>query len=312
MKINKQEIFDKLNKKVKGHSLAKKVLINQIARAKLARYTNVVLGDNQVIPRINSLLIGKSGTGKTYLVECLREVVKFPLYTIDATSLNPSGAEGDFTLEKLKKKINSFTSSFLLENKEDYFSEEGVLSEMVIFVDEIDKLGKRDYSGGWNQHVQANFLRFFEGKVKPFNTVSFIFAGAFMTMDRGITSNNTIGFFNHRSKSKSDGSLDEKLIEYGLLTELIGRINHTVELEVLTLNDYKELLVNTLIPKRQKMLSLISDNKFNLSDELVNKFAERALASDQGVRYLNKCLDDHLIDFEFNDTFDSEKCYNSI
>ncbi len=170
----------------------------------------------------------------------------------------------------------------------------------------MDKLSNNDYSEGWNQHVQANFLRFFENKEEGLNGLSFIFAGAFMKMDRDSNKTSSIGFFNNPISSKKK-ELDEAIIKMGMLPEIIGRIHHIIELDSLTEDDYRAILVDKIIPAKQLDLYEMTHNELEICPNYIDEIIKEAYNSDQGVRYLNKKIEEYLIDFEF-----SNNVHNSL
>ncbi len=158
-----RRIYQQLSELVIGHDNAKKVLINLINRSKLRYYQKwgMLQGDTDLIKLSNCLLVGNSGTGKTHLVESLSKIMKFPLLKIDATDLNPTGASGGIKSEDLYKRISRCAKDAMEEDPETYWSYEGTLDQVVVFVDEVDKLGQK-LSTDWNQHVQSNFLAIFD------------------------------------------------------------------------------------------------------------------------------------------------------
>src|SRR5260221_543501 len=85
--ITNQELLEKFDKLVYGHTTAKKALINAVNRSRLRWHQEFNLGmqeDELVTPK-NVLLIGESGSGKTFLIECLQKLCEFPIVRFDAT-----------------------------------------------------------------------------------------------------------------------------------------------------------------------------------------------------------------------------------
>lgn len=299
-----QDILNDMDSIVKGHLKAKKILINLVNRSKLAYYQIHGLErpeHHRSVKPINCMLVGKSGTGKTFLVETLQRVCHFPLYKIDATRLNPTGAEGGVKIDTLVKDIRKYAITLLEERPDIYFTPQGVLDQMVVFVDEIDKLGDGFGNNGWNQHVQANFLRLFENKVEGLHNLSFIFAGAFMDIHKRKPRHAPIGFSHTREDvQRHTHSLEEKIIDHGLIPELIGRVHHIVGLDELTKDDYKNILIDILIPNKEESLMFISGEQLDVSEDKLQEIIDIAFNSDQGVRMLSKLLEEYILDIEFN------------
>lgn len=296
--MNNLEILERMNSVVKGHLPAKKALINLANRSYTRYYRKDVLCHSlaELPTNQNVLLIGESGTGKTLLVDTLQEILDFPLIRYSAPELNPTGAQGGVTVGKMKKEIMEY-ATYLVKNSNKYYSVEGVLSQMVIFIDEIDKICKpSDSSGNWNEHVQHNFLKIFENK-DDFNSLSFVFAGAFTGMDSG-EKKKTLGF--NADITKDTTSLDSHLIKFGMITELVGRIHSIVKLDMLKKEDYFDILENYVYPIKAREFSYMADCEFVLSQEQKESIVEIAMKSGQGVRMLNKQVDTILTDLEFD------------
>ncbi len=189
-----RELLEEFNQSVRGHIEAKKAIIKLVNRSKI-RYNQKYkhLNENYHTIETNKiLLLGASGTGKTFLVETAAKIMNFPLVKIDATELAPASADG-LTLERLKKLIIEKANN-LVESSPNYHSEAGVIGQTVIFIDEIDKLAKPagDKSGDWHKRIQASLLTFIEDK-QLYRGLSFIFAGAFTGIEQQVTSM-SIGF----------------------------------------------------------------------------------------------------------------------
>lgn len=296
-----KDIYNALSILVYGHDTAKKALINLVNRSRL-RYIQkyIELADNSdLVKPLKLLLIGESGTGKTHLVNSLKKWVDFPLVKIDATDLMPTSASGGISSKDLKRLIVKNAKEVFEENKTRYFSEEGALEQTVVFIDEIDKLGSTfDSSGNWNKHTQSNFLTLIDDK-EEFAGISWIFAGAFCDMRKNSVVKSSIGFSNQKTESKIE-DIDNQLLKSGLITELLGRINTVVELDNLTEMDYKKILMNFIIPSKSKHLIEYGIDDFSLKSKEIDAIAKKALASKQGVRFLEREIDKLCFELEFN------------
>lgn len=295
------DLLDEYDRRVFGHEEAKKTLITLVNRSKMRHYQKFVLGlgKEDLIQPMKVLLIGASGTGKTFLVQQLQEICQFPLLCIDATELNPTGASGGITRQKLQKMIydNAYEYDKYYSEKGYTNSVEGLVDKTVVFVDEIDKLAKNfDSSGNWNKHVQSNFLTLFDN-YEEYAGVSFVFAGAFSGMEREKASRG-IGF--SAVTTESDEILDEAIVKYGLLPELIGRLTRIIELDSFKEDDYKRILQDELLPKKRYDLSYYGHTLLELPEQFIERAIKKAISSGQGVRYLKRELDKYCLDMEFN------------
>lgn len=292
-------VLDEYNLYVHGHEEAKKAIINLVNKSKL-RYNQRFISMNReyhVLEPNKLLLIAPSGQGKTHLVEMASKIMSFPLLKVDACSLAPTSAAAGIDAAKLKKMIR-LEAQGMVNLKKQYHSQQGVVDQMVIFVDEIDKLAKpSDSSGRWNIHVQENFLTMFDAK-DEFAGVSFIFAGAFTGIEEQKTSR-TIGFVHHDEVIQDTTDWSEEVVKFGLIPELVGRINGVFRLDPLTLNDYRRILSDLLMPKKIEELLYYNCTDFRLSQEQTEMIINKAFKSGQGVRSLKRELNKLVSEIEF-------------
>lgn len=292
---------------VAGHMEAKKALITLVNRSKRRHLQKfgMQMGNEYLMAPSKILLLGASGTGKTHLVESLQKIVTFPLVKVDATKFNPTGASGGIKEKDLQDLIAIEARAWVANNKysgAEYSSVEGTIDQMVVFVDEIDKLGKSfDSSGNWNSHTQSNFLTLFDNK-EEFSGVSFIFAGAFtgITGDDAVAKH-SIGF--HGTTTVGEGTnkrnMDELIVKAGLIPELVGRLTNIVELDKFTEEDYYQILKTRLHPKKEIDLASLGIFDIKLDEERGRDMASHAYRSGQGVRALQRELEKEYADIEF-------------
>ena len=272
---------------VYGHKQAKKVLQVLLQRSQNRYYKKCLKGETENIPEtLKCLLIGQSGTGKTHLIQSLRKLHSFPLICIDATQLMPAGNAEGMNVKQLKALIDKTANELL--KKPEYHSIEGVLNQLVIFVDEFDKLGSSfESSGGWNQHVQANFLTMIDNK-EEFAGISWIFAGAFSGLYEAKP--NQIGFFGGTPESSKEIT-DNDILKSGIIPEMLGRISLIVQLDTFTEEDYRKILVDRLLPTYR-----------SLSDNVdIEGIVKKAHVSGQGIRSMTRQLEMLSIDAEFEE-----------
>ncbi len=304
-KSNKK-ILEELNELVYGHDLAKKSLISLVNRSKLRHYQKwgELLPNEALLKPSKCLLIGGSGTGKTHLVQTLSNIAHFPLLIVDATAFNPTGASGGIKPDKLRTLIIAKAREYaeMHGDKDTYFSIDGVIDQMVVFVDEFDKLSSHygSGSGSWNEHLQTHFLTLFENH-SDLDGVSWIFAGAFSGIDKEKYKKKNIGF-NYISENDTDAEdvSDEDVVKYGMIPEIVGRLTSICRLDKLTEQDFYNILIELVVPKKVMELSYFGISDIDLTEEQLRSIAKRATESSQGVRYLYREIEKHFLDVEFN------------
>lgn len=295
---NNREVLEEFDTYVHGHEEAKKAIINLVNKSKIRyhqRFTSLNR-DYAVIEPSKLLLIGPSGQGKTFLVEIASKIMEFPLLKIDACSLSPTSAAG-MTPDKLKDLIE-LKAKGMINTSKHYYSTQGIIDQMVIFVDEIDKLAKpHDSSGRWSIHTQESFLTLFDAK-DEFSGLSFIFAGAFMGIEQQFKTK-SLGFVGNENSIIDDTDWAEEIVKFGLIPELVGRLNGVFKLEDLTKKDYKNILVNILLPKKIDELLYYHCTDFYLNPEQIDLIVNQAFKSGQGVRSLKRELNKLVAEIEF-------------
>jgi ATP-dependent Clp protease ATP-binding subunit ClpX len=271
---------------VYGHSQAKKVLKVLINRSQERYYKKCVKNEQDYPERLNCLLIGPSGTGKTHLMKSLADMYKFPLICLDATELMPTGNDTGINKKQLRKLIFDTANDYV--KKPEYHSIEGVLNQMVIFVDEFDKLATSfDSSGNWNKHVQSSFLTMIEDKYE-LSGISWVFAGAFTMCRENKVVKKSIGFFpEDKMEAVTDQLTEKDIIKAGIIPEMLGRIPLIVQLDTLNQQDYVNI-VKQLLESKYSVLTNVN----------VEEVAKTALDSGQGVRSVIRQLELALIDHD--------------
>lgn len=314
------QIKAQLDEYVVGQEQAKKV----ISVAVYNHYKRIFVqerGDQDVmIEKSNILMIGPTGSGKTYMVKTLAKLLDVPLAIADATSLTEAGYIGD--------DIESVVSKLLAAAGNDVEKAE----HGIIFIDEIDKIAKkknmntRDVSG---EAVQQELLKLLEGSkvdvpvgggqknaMTPVTTINtdnilFICGGAFPDLDEIIkerlNQQSSMGFGSDlKDKYDNDPALlshvsNEDLRKFGMIPEFLGRLPVLVTLQGLT----KEFLVkilkepkNAIIRQYEKLLDL-DEVKLMFEEEALERIAEEALKKDTGARALRAILEEYMLDIMY-------------
>ena len=313
-------IKGKLDEYVIGQDKAKKVM----AVAVYNHYKRAFLGgsdpDGVVIEKSNILMIGPTGSGKTYLVKTLAKLLDVPLAIADATSLTEAGYIGD--------DIESVVSKLLAAAGNDVKRAE----KGIIFIDEIDKIAKkkqtntRDVSG---ESVQQELLKLLEGStvevpvgsnqknaMTPMATVNtdnilFICGGAFPDIEsiikERLNKQASIGFYaDLKDKYDNDPHLLEKvtvddLRNFGMIPEFLGRLP-----VIFTLNGLNEdMLVkilseprNAILKQYQKLLAL-DEVKLEFDEGALHAIAAKAMEKNTGARALRAILEEYMLDIMY-------------
>jgi ATP-dependent Clp protease ATP-binding subunit ClpX len=228
------------------------------------------------------LLIGESGSGKTFLIKQASQLLNIPMIELVATSI---AKDGGWAGESFTKQVAAALTLLPSDT-----------SGAIIFIDEFDKLLQKNHTShgdDFNKLIQQDLLKYIEGittEVKDsyfksgmtidFNKCVFVFAGVF---DGLYEKSNSIGFLTENQENK-EKILDAQLMKLGLIQELCGRIQEKIELNKIDDNVYKEILENEefVLYKWREVLK-----RLDISIEIdYDKAIQEARKSDLGVRGL--------------------------
>lgn len=300
-------IKEHLDKYVIGQDEAKKVLSVAVYNH-YKRLTQPKKDDDITIEKSNIIMVGETGTGKTYLARTIAKILQVPFAIADATVLTEAGYVGE--------DVESILSRLL--QAADFNTE--LAERGIVYIDEIDKIARksdnpsitRDVSG---EGVQQGLLKLLEGsivnvppqggrkhpeqKLVQVNTenILFICGGAFDGINRHIAKRiNTrpIGFSNDRKIDLWDeGSLlrfvtQQDLKSYGLIPELIGRLPLLTFLNPLDREALKRILTepkNALV-KQYKKLFAMEGVELEFSEEVLEYIVDQAMEYKLGARGL--------------------------
>lgn len=307
-----------LDEFVIGQKYAKKVMSVAVYNHYKRVATNTM--DDIEIEKSNMLMIGPTGSGKTYLVKTLAKLLEVPLAIADATSLTEAGYIGD--------DVESVLSKLLAAADNDVEKAE----RGIIFIDEIDKIAKkksttnRDVSG---ESVQQGLLKLLEGAdievpvgatsknaMVPMATVNtrnilFICGGAFPDLEKIIkerlNKKASVGFgADLKDKYDNDPKLLSKvtvedLREFGMIPEFLGRLPILFTLDGLDKDMLVQILTepkNAILKQYQKLLALDEVNLLFDQDAL-EAIAEKALEKGTGARALRAIIEDFMLDIMY-------------
>jgi ATP-dependent Clp protease ATP-binding subunit ClpX len=310
-----KEIFDFLAEYIVGQDAAKRALAVAVYNhyKRIRKPEEIDTNQDVEVAKSNILLLGPTGTGKTYLAQTLAKMLNVPFALADATALTEAGYVGEDVENILLKLISA--ADFDVKKAE----------QGIIYIDEVDKVARkgdnpsitRDVSGEGVQQALLKIIEGTEASVPPqggrkhphqeFITIDttnilFIVAGAFAGLEDIVARRvrkRGIGFgapMEDPSEDMISQARPEDLREFGLIPEFIGRLSVMAAVTPLD----KEALVKILtepknaLTKQYQRMFLLDGVDLEFTDDAIEAIAGQALLRGTGARGLRAIMEEVL------------------
>lgn len=296
MHITAQQLFEEITESIKGQDEYVRNLATVVWLQKLRReYAKI---SDKVDGKINMLVIGKSGTGKTATVEEMSKVAKIPCVITDITGFTGSGWKG--------RDLTEIIAEMLI--KTNYNTTDAEYS--IIVLDEFDKLFNNMHSNDSSFCVLSSLLKFIEGTTVPLTiekenyiidtkNILFICCGAFDGLEETISNRlNTTQKIGFNTVENADISTDsnilqnvteEDLIDFGISAQILGRFGSISVLNMLDTDTMADIILNSnrsVVRSLHRLLNVTQDVSVEISRDAAREIAKQCIETEVGARGL--------------------------
>ena len=283
--LTPREIMRQLDEVIIGQERAKQAVAVAFWKQQLRA------AGEQSVPRLNLLLYGPTGCGKTALVRDASRIVGLPFLVFDSTTLSEAGYRGRDAADIIKDLAE------LHQGNEK-------LPYSVVFLDEMDKLAAQggEQRQAYNRGTQHALLKLVEGVDVNYGTgtlstegMLFVFGGAFSGMKREKQRLMLpIGFERKEIVEEPSEDVMADFRAYGMEPELMGRVGQCVPLESLSAEDLKQILLRSKLSALRQYQAFFARHNVELkiSDHCLDGLVERALSRGTGARGLQTMVEE--------------------
>lgn len=312
--LTPRDIYERLDRYVIGQDRAKRA-IAIAAYNHMKRLALKGVGGPSLVRKSNVLLIGPTGSGKTHLARNLAQILEVPFTVVDATEYTEAGYYG--------KDVEVMIADLLLRAGHDVAKAQ----KGIIFIDEVDKIARRSHgaktgSGGRDiggEGVQQAMLKLLEGReifvplqvtqhwarhdFVPIDTsdILFICAGTFSDL-QGQGEARAVGFGSGTPGSRNRRKIGQKeLIDYGMLSEFLGRLPVVVQLDELAPDELRRILTeppDAIVREYEELLSADGIH-LEFSEGALQEMVAWAVEKGLGARALRGVVEEVMADWMF-------------
>jgi len=252
------------------------------------------------LPKSNILMIGPTGTGKTYMVDIVSQLTNVPVAKTKMTGLSQEGFYGGSISDVFENLIDLDKSQELDMVYKD-FSEYAI-----IYLDEIDKVARDSIGNGFSKGLQDELIGYIENTnvLEELSTkdMLFIASGAFSGLEeiikKRIKGDSTIGFNTQNEKKINEKSIfshvtHEDLVEYGFKPELAARFTNICYLDELDEKDLEKILLmpSSYLNKKKLVLEQFYGIELNLTRGAITEIARYSKMQKTNARSLQSSVD---------------------
>ena len=277
-----KDIKNYLDQYVIGQDQAKKAL----AVAAYNHYKRITVGGK--LKKSNVLIIGPTGSGKTYMVSLLAEILQVKFIAVDATQFTASGYVGRDVEEIVVELYN------VCEKDED------IAAQSIVYIDEIDKIKKKTTNDGSSDingsEVQQALLKLLEG-----TEVSFASSGSKMDPHDMNISTKNIMFICSGAFVGLESSTTTGLAKFGMIPEFLGRFPVVTSLNALTPSDMRKILLDSKGSILESFREWFTSEGIALKVEEsgISAIVDKAMAKNVGARGLQNVIDEAVLNAQF-------------